>query len=165
MSFTIEIHDKDVTTALNNLLRATSDLSPFLMALGDDIIERTKQRFETATAPDGIPWAPNSPVTLARKKAGKRPLQGESGDLARQFYPEVSENELIVSNTMKYAAVQQYGAIQGEFGRDQRNHPIPWGDIPARPFMPITPMGDLYPEEKATIVDLLNRYFQEAITI
>jgi hypothetical protein len=36
----------------------------------------------------------------------------------------------------QFCGSQQFGAKQGQFGRGKRNHPIPWGDIPARPFFP-----------------------------
>ena len=39
---------------------------------------------------------------------------------------------------MVYAAAMQFGAAQGAFGRTRRNGPIPWGNIPARPFLGIS---------------------------
>jgi len=36
---------------------------------------------------------------------------------------------------MVYAAVHQFGAAQGAFGNTSRGSPIPWGDIPARPYL------------------------------
>jgi len=45
-----------------------------------------------------------------------------------------------IGSPMIYAGVRQYGAKRGEFGMGvfkTRNgvFPIPWGDIPARPFL------------------------------
>lgn len=45
-----------------------------------------------------------------------------------------------IASRIKYAATQQYGAKSGQFGvahYRSRNgtFPIPWGDIPARPFL------------------------------
>lgn len=156
MSFTIEIDDREVTAALNRLLKATSDMSPVLAAIGEGIVERTKQRFGAGAGPDGIPWAPNSPVTLSRKKSGKGPLHGESGDLARQFHYIVSGNTLTVGSSMVYAAMQQFGGTRAQF-------PNLWGDIPARPFLPARSDGTLYPDEQASILDELNAYFQQVI--
>jgi phage gpG-like protein len=173
MSATIEVRSEAVTAAFNALGARVGDMSPVLIALGDDIIERTKQRFASATGPDGTPWLPNTQATLIaylRKKggfsgktgkitakgqtlaAGKRPLQGESGDLERQFSSlVVSGNTLLVGSTMIYAAMQQFGGTKGQF-------PNLWGDIPARPFLPITPDGGLYAEEENLIVESVRQY-------
>jgi phage gpG-like protein len=40
-----------------------------------------------------------------------------------------------VGSSLEYAAVQQFGARQGQLGRTRRGAPIPWGDIPPRPFL------------------------------
>lgn len=39
-----------------------------------------------------------------------------------------------IGTNLIYRRTQPYGAGQGGVGRDSRNHPIPWGRIPARPF-------------------------------
>jgi len=44
-----------------------------------------------------------------------------------------------VGTNLKYATTQHYGAKQGQFGHGnyktkQGSFPIPWGDIPPRPF-------------------------------
>ena len=148
-AFTITIDDAAVLAALNRLRQRTANLGPVLKAIGADLVDSTKQRFSTATAPDGAPWAPNSPVTIARylgltrgnfKKDGglskkgaarlgsKRPLTGESRELARQIHYNVAGNVLEVGSTMEYAAMQQFGGTQERF-------PHLWGDIPARPFL------------------------------
>jgi phage gpG-like protein len=47
--------------------------------------------------------------------------------------------------------MQQFGGTKAQF-------PNLWGDIPARPFLPITADGALYPAEESLIVDTLQRY-------
>ena len=64
MSFTIEVNNKNVLDALNRLLQSSSDLSPLMHTIGDEVTRRAKDRFETSTAPDGTPWAPNRASTL-----------------------------------------------------------------------------------------------------
>lgn len=170
----IAINNSTVNALLERLQQRTSDLSPVLMAIGEDIMERSKQRFSTATAPDGTPWAANSQATLMHYLAkrggfskktgkisakgqklaiGKKPLIGETGMLAQQIVNNSgrNENEIVVGSTKEYAAMQQYGGTKSQF-------PNLWGDIPARPFLPVMLNGDLYPQEEAQILDMIQNY-------
>lgn len=171
----IEVRHQVLAAALGQLEHQVATAPSILAAVGEDIVERTKARFASATGPDGAKWRPNTRVTLMNyiknrggfsRKTGKilakgqalaiskRPLQGLTGDLARQIVPVVSDNALTVGTTMIYAAMQQFGGSRARFGQL-------WGDIPARPFLPITPTGELYPNEADLIVDRLREYLME----
>lgn len=175
--FTIEVNNAAVQSALNRLLQEGQDMSPVLHAIGEDIAARAKMRFQTLTSPDGKPWATNKPSTIEayiRAKGGfsqktgkllkkgqamamgKRPLQGESGDLARQINYALTGNSVTVTANPIYAAIQQFGGKKSEF-------PHLWGDIPARPFLPVTQDGRLYPDEERDIVATINAHLQKAI--
>lgn len=175
MNFTIQIDDAEVNAALGRLFAAGQNPTPVLKTIGEDIIERAKQRFVSATAPDGTPWAPNARSTIeafVRAKGGmgkrginkkgqgwaisKRPLQGESGDLARQFHLAVDRNALTVSHSAVYAAMQQFGGKKSQF-------PNLWGDIPARPFLPVNADGELDAQERSSILAALNEYLGNAL--
>lgn len=145
--FTIEINDAEVTAALENALSALGDLTPLMQQLGETVVQQTKDRFGTGRAPDGTPWAPNSPVTLARKK-DTRPLFGPNNRLHEEFGLSVGADFAEISSVLPYAAVMQFGAVQGQFGarmgRTRKTDKVkahdyfmllPWGDIPARPFL------------------------------
>ena len=153
----INLLTADVQRALNDLAGRVGDLRPALQAIGENLVESTQRRFATSTAPDGTPWAPNRPVTIARhvhsvkgtktkdgqfltKKGAarwdsKKPLIGETKHLSEQIHWELQgKASVFVFSAMEYAAIQQFGAKQGQSGRTRRGAPIPWGDIPARPF-------------------------------
>jgi len=153
---TVEINDAKVRALLTKLARRGANPRPILLAIGEELTDSTLKRFESSTAPDGSRWAPNSPVTLARKK-GAKPLIGEGKALSTRINYRVTDNAVMIGSPMKYAAVQQFGAKMGEFGRyyqlfrlkygekDFRRyagmktgHPIPWGNIPARPFLGVS---------------------------
>lgn len=172
MPTVIAINSSAVNALLDTLQQRTNNMSPVLMTIGENIMERTKQRFSTATSPDGTPWAANSQTTLMRYLAmrggfskktgkisakgqklaiGKKPLMGESGDLARQFVVNADEHGVTVGSTMIYAAMQQFGGKKSQF-------PNLWGDIPARPFLPVMSNGDLYPQEEEQIIDMIQNY-------
>ena len=172
-SFIVEVQDKEVRAALEALQAKVGNAGPLLRTLGEDMYARIKGRFETSTGPDGQRWAANSQVTLERyigKRGGigkkginkkgqglamaKKPLIGESRDLSRENHWNVTGNVLTVGNTMKYAAMQQFGGTRAQF-------PNLWGDIPARPFFPITLSGDLYPAEQSAIIQAINDYLAE----
>ena len=52
--------------ALTELQDRLGNLSPVLKAIGEDLAKYTKQRFVAGIGPDGVPWAPNKPATLAQ---------------------------------------------------------------------------------------------------
>ena len=85
----------------------------------------------------------------------KKPLKGQTGDLKREFHVESDNQSVTIGNLMDYAAMQQFGGTKAQF-------PNLWGDIPARPFMPIMADGSLYPQEQDLIVAQLQRYIQDA---
>ena len=151
----------DVSPALNALQNTAAklgNLSPVHRAIGELLVDSTKQRFADSQAPDGSTWQTLSETTLmqyvstfgksnfgksgrinkagAARVQGRKPLIGKSKSLSTQIFYEVSANgnELTVGSPMIYAAVQQFGQKKGASGASKRG-PIPWGDIPPRPFI------------------------------
>lgn len=140
----VEIKNDDITAALARVSAFLSDMTPAMEYIGDILIDSTKQRFTQGMSPEGVAWAPKSPVTLARYGARSssridvRPLFGPSGSLSSQIFSEATSDSVMWGSPMVYAAAMQFGAAQGAFGRTRRNGPIPWGNIPARPFLGIS---------------------------
>lgn len=177
-SFTIEVKDDGVQSALKALSARANNMAPVLHTIGEGIVERTKRRFETSTGPDGVKWQANSAATLAMlagrlsgqkskvKKDGslnaagqraygnKKPLIGESQDLRRQFTISASNGTLTVGSTPIYGAIQQFG------GKAGRGHKV---TIPARPFLPIHQDGSLYPQEQSEILKAINAYLMDGL--
>lgn len=133
----IEIDDRELRAAMLRLQRQVGDLSPFLREAGELLSQSTIDRFGRGVAPDGSRWAPNSPVTLARKR-GSKPLIGETRELSRGIAYRAGRDTVEVGSSRIYAATQQFGAKAGAFGKSKRGHKIPWGDIPARPFLGVS---------------------------
>lgn len=175
----IKWNNAEVLAALERLAQATAQPRPALLAIGESMVESTKKRFETSTAPDGSRWAPNSDTTLRfalhskiehrdgsksaryfNKKGGlnkagtnylanKKPLI-QSGTLAEQIDYKVNGNGLSIGSTMKYAAMQQFGGTKAKF-------PNLLGDIPARPFLGVSE------SDAVMIVDTVNEYLRKVI--
>lgn len=154
-----EISDAALNAWLAKLRDFAQDPSPALLEIGEELVDSTLQRFVDSVAPDGSHWAPNSLLTIMRSGQGnaKKPLIGAGKALSTQINATVSGDSVTIGSPMEYAGVQQHGAKMGEFGRyyqlfrrqyaeddfrrhagSQKGHPIPWADIPARPFIGVS---------------------------
>lgn len=160
----VEYNDAQVTAALAALFDAISSPVEAMQDIGEFMVKSTKERFPEGAAPDGTPWAPNSPVTLARKK-DTRPLFGESGRLSSQIFYAADQTGVEWGSPAIQAAVMQFGAAQGAFGafigkdklgRDHFHH-LPWGDIPARPFLGVSD------QDKTDILDIVHEALARAL--
>lgn len=70
----IEIASDEITQALDKLSNSAAITHSILDQIGDFLLDTTKQRFATSTAPDGTPWASNSQVIILqylRLKSGR----------------------------------------------------------------------------------------------
>lgn len=166
----IKVNDKQVLDAINQLVSRSKNLRPAFAEIGEDLVESTKRRFATATAPDGSPWAPNSSVTVDRylgvfknsykkdgslskagaaRSSGKRPLTGETKALRSTInYQLQGSTGVSIGSPMVYAAMQQFGGTKSKF-------PHLWGDIPARPFLGVSE------SDTTNILDILGSYLTE----
>ena len=190
---TIEVKDEGVHAAISALVGRVANTRPLLQQIGEMVMERSKQRFDTSTGPDGMRWVPNARATieaLLRRRSGeyakftnlktkkqglsrvgdrkgfykmdgtlgsksvdflmsKKPLIGESKDLSRQFHVSADATSVTIGNSAIYSAIHQFGGQEGKSKKVK---------IPARPFLPIMESGELYPAERATILDQINDY-------
>ena len=62
-----------------------------------------------------------------------------------------------VGSTRIYAGTHQFGAQRGAYGTNTKGAPIPWGDIPARPFLGVSDA------DKKTILEIINKHLQKSI--
>lgn len=170
----VKLTNELLTASLKQLAIKGANLEPFMMAVGEALVASTKQRFVDSESPDGTPWAPNTETTLARHLAkysgsftksgnlskrgqarseSKKPLLGETKSLSTTINWQLDGNVLHIGSPMEYAATQQFGAKRGAFGV-YGNHPTPWGDITARPFLGISS------DDETAIYDLLQEYLK-----
>jgi phage virion morphogenesis protein len=167
----VEVKDQGVRDALERLLRDVRHPERALKEIGEVLTESTIQRFATETDPDGQRWAENSDLTLLRhlergkgvykkdgrlsakgaKRIGAKKILTDGGFLGDSIHPQLGADgqSVEVGTDLVYGAAHQFGMPQGYAGRDTRNHPIPWGDIPARPFLGISA------DDRARILEIL----------
>ncbi|MDD3328865.1 MAG: phage virion morphogenesis protein [Zoogloea sp.] len=171
MSASVRLDTARVTEVLARLAAGAKNPAALYKAIGEELITSTRARFATSTAPDGSRWAPNSRATFeaylarftrtTRKDGrlnakgsgvvmGKRPLVGQSRQLATQIYYNLTPRGLEIGSPMEYAAMQQFGGSKAEF-------PHLWGDIPARPFLGLSAQDEdaIEAEALAYLGDLL----------
>jgi phage virion morphogenesis protein len=136
---TIEVDDKRVNEVIAELVRRVDDLSPAMRQIAGTLAAGIEQAFEREADPTTLtPWQRLSAVTIARREAaghwpGKK-LQ-VSGRLVSSIVPSFGPDFAQAGTNVPYATTMHFGAAQGAFGRTSRGGPIPWGDIPPRPFM------------------------------
>lgn len=184
----IEVQDSEVIQAMNRMNQAAVNPGPALRAIGEALKTQVKKSFETSTDPWGSRWVPNSQATYvsflnktdrersakrklyygknARNKddvgrlnkgsgitvaMNKKPLFGHTYDLFRQFHWNATPVSLYLYSTMKYAAMQNFGGTKAQF-------PNLWGDIPARPFMPVNAAGQMAPSAQAMVLEIIQEH-------
>lgn len=142
IEFEIEVSDQQIATFFTQLRDRLGDMTPVMQDIGELMVDSTKLRFIAGEDPDGKEWAAKSEATIAAYKARGdtpdfRPLFGPSRRLSSEISYRVGPGGQSVEwgSSLIYAAVHQVGAAKGAFGETTRGAKIPWGNIPARPFL------------------------------
>jgi phage virion morphogenesis protein len=150
MELIFEVNSKNVEASLQRLQHAASNMTPALVAIGEDMVKSTKRRFGEQRGPDGQLWHPISDEWVYEKEAMGASILiltqwGTLGDTINYQVPNATTLE--VGSPMQYAAMMQFGGTKEEF-------PYLWGDIPARPFLGVSN------EDEQEIVETITDYLQ-----
>ena len=154
-SLSITLDDAALVRQLGQLIGALTHPEPALRSIGEELQRTTQERFGQGQkqAPDGTPWARNSPVTIARK-GRDNPLY-ERGNLQNTIrYQVLGTRGVEVGTNLVYGAAHQFGMVKGYAGRTRRGAPIPWGNIPARPYL------GLSADDETEVVRILRDYLE-----
>lgn len=165
--FSIKVEDRQVLDTLNQLVGRAKNLRPAFVEIGEDLVDSTRRRFATATAPDGTPWAPNSQVTIDRylgvfkgshkkdgslskagqaRTASKKPLTGETKTLQSSINYQLDGDVGVgIGSPKVQAAMMQFGGTEAQF-------PHLWGDIPGRIFLGVSSA------DKQNILEIIGSY-------
>ncbi|QNG47416.1 phage virion morphogenesis protein [Sphingobium yanoikuyae] len=160
----VEFKYQQVAQALGEVSRRLGDMTPIHQDIGEYVVGATKDRFKKGTAPDGTAWTPKKQATIDRYKDrgdGDRPdpLIGPSKRLSSEIAHYADAQGVEIGSSLEYSAVMQDGAKQGAFGKSPRGGPIPWGDIPARPWL------GLSEEDEANIIDIADEHLEQAFNL
>jgi phage gpG-like protein len=181
----IDIDDREVRQALEELRRRTSNMKPAMHTIGQALMEGSRGRILSGRDWTGQPFALNSVATLfnvMRRAAGKKGLYTKRGKLRAaaanaisrkkplidrgtfvrsRLHYEASADSVIIGSSAVQAAVLQFGAKRGAFGATKRGAKIPWGDIPARRYLPIQEDGQLDDPALSLILDAIRAYLAD----
>jgi phage gpG-like protein len=169
----IDVTTDQLRAALGRALATYGDLSPLMDEIGDGMIERTQSNLAAGTSPDGTAFAPRSAVTERAYELAdppKVPVGGPlvlTGDMMNNsIHAEAGADFVTWGSSAPQSAVMQFGAEQGAFGarmgQDKNGRAffvtLPWGDIPARPFLGIGP------EDETAVTEVIEGWMEEAFT-
>jgi len=107
----IQYSSGEVNSRLNELQRKVSDLTPAMKNIGEYLLLSTDTRFRTETDPYGNRWQPNSPRTIARKRAEGRILKTlqSTGRLRAGISYKADRTSVVIGTNVDYAAKHQLG--------------------------------------------------------
>ena len=156
---TINFDASELERVLHNAANHMTHTAPLMEDISRALLSETMMNFQLGGRPA---WAGLSPVTLARRAHGGGAILQDSGLLKKSINASHTDDTATVGSNSEYAATHQFGAKQGEFGRSDRNTPLPWGDIPARPFIPMDKNGDISYDGFLAVREVVNRYLASA---
>lgn len=155
----IILDDSDLQRVLNNAARHLTNTAPLMDDISRQLVTESKLNFDFGGRPA---WAGLSPVTLARRSHGGGAILQDSGRLKGSIVGTHTVDTATVGTNLKYAPTHQFGASMGQYGHTKRNSPIPWGDIPARPFIPLDKNGDISYDGFLAVREVVNGYLAGA---
>jgi phage virion morphogenesis protein len=124
--------DQTIQAALEAVRRRGLRLHPVMGAIGDMLLNSTKARFETSTAPDGQKWAPIKPATyrnrvrrVQKSRAGKKavgPVSNQplvdQGYLSHLLSSRPGADSVRVGSSRIYARIHQFGGTINQPARE-----------------------------------------------
>lgn len=158
LKFSIAFDHADLSAALARLLALGRSPAPALRDIGEHLMISTRKRFAAQQTPEGAAWTPLSQVTLGRKKKNQGKILIERGDLMNLMRYQADNEKVDFGSDRVYAAVMQFGAPKGSLGATKSGGPIPWGDIPARPYLGLS--GDDRKDIEQIVADHIARALQ-----
>jgi len=133
--FDIRIDDTAVRGWVDGILSRLRNTQPAMDAIEKYMLGSVRTNFLGEHAPDGKPWAPLSPVTLARRRRRGNfatTILTDTRKLRLSVTATTRNNQVTIGSNLPYAAMMQYGGTKARF-------PHLWGDIPARAYLGFAP--------------------------
>jgi len=166
----ITVDDRQVRDLLQRLGTKLADLTPCMRTIGEIVRDSVQANFAEGRSPEGTAWKKS---WRAMRQGGRTLI--DTAILRNSIHVQASRNEVRIGTPVKYGPVHQFGARAGSFGtvavtvrahvrkarsgksHSVRAHPrrqkLPWGDIPARPFLGVR--RDDWGEIRETVLDYL----------
>lgn len=146
--FTVKLDHQRLQQALHQIEWAIGDLALLMQGIATELAQQTEENFEHEGRPG---WAELSDTTTDRRaKHGHWPgqiLQVSAAGLAASITTQSTHSMALVGSNKPYAAMMQFGGEQADF-------PHLWGDVPARPYLPIDATGELHAAAEQALLEL-----------
>ncbi len=107
----VQFSSGEVNARLTELQRKINDLTPAMKNVGEYMLLSTDTRFRSETDPYGNKWQPNSPRTIARKRAEGRiqKVLQSTGRLRAGISYKADRDSVVIGTNVSYAAKHQLG--------------------------------------------------------
>lgn len=180
----IKVDTKEVQEMLLKLHDRLGDLTPAMKVIGEIVRTSIVRNFEKQGRPGGWAKLTKATVKMRGASKPILRRQGFAGGLMGSISASPGKDSVSVGTNKVYAAIHQFGAKKGAFGtivvkvgahnrritsafgksiatklvtvaEHEREMAIPWGDIPARPYMMIQE------DDIEEIKDFLGKYIVE----
>ena len=99
----------ELQAAIRNAVNQTMRPRGLMKAIGQRVMQQTKRRFQTTTAPDGTSWAPKLPLFIALEGGKSKPLTFTGGLLRSIVHQEPDDQTTQIGSPLPYAARHQFG--------------------------------------------------------
>lgn len=150
-AITMTIKDEEIQRLVKRLASYTGDFTPIMKNIGEIALNRVEECFREEESPEGIPWHPLAPATIAQRLrlgyGGEHPILWREGWLGGRFSYAAFPRRVEVGTPVKYAAIHHMGGWAGR-GRKTK--------IPARPFLGLA--REDWSEIMGTISREIDRY-------
>ena len=148
---TVQIDNAEMHARLQQLGNAVTNLQPAMRSIGQSLKSNIRLCFVDTKSPDGINWKALSPATIANRRGGSSVPLSDTGVLKNSFTVQAGAQSVVVGTNAPQAAMMNFGGKKAQF-------PHLWGDIPARPFMPVGALPDAWAED---IVDIIEQHLSQ----
>jgi phage gpG-like protein len=129
--------------------------------IGKIYLDYTVENYEKHRSPQRKRWTKNKDSTLKKRRSigsyGDGDVGFMTGDLYFSLKSEVRGDSVFVGTDIIYGRTFHFLIKKGAFGINSRGQSIPWGDIPARPFLGRNERAD------KKVLDMMNDFFSTRI--
>ena len=157
----ITVEDSAFRAKLEKLQASMGNLTPVMSEIGDRLEEKVRQRFETRTDPNGVPWKPwaestrdGYPWPNAKTKErlkygpGNARLLDRHGDMLDSLNHQADANSVTVGFANDYAVFHEYGTKK----------------MPRRGMLLGNPtQGSLGADDAADVLDIVNHWLAQQV--
>ncbi|WP_051554370.1 phage virion morphogenesis protein [Desulfobulbus elongatus] len=159
VSIDIRYEDSSVRLSLTRLRQRVGRMAPAYKVIGEELTNSTIDRFSRQVDPEGHPWQPLQPATLAAKAArGMSPkILRARGYLADSIHPQADEQGVRIGTARIYAAIQQLGGkTRAHVIRARTKKALAWPGA-AHPVRQVNHPGSKIPPRRFLGVSLQDR--------